>query len=536
MKFGSVPIEKAEGGMLAHAVVANGRRFPKAHRIDTGDIDAFRDSGIGEVIVAMLEPGDLDENTAASALAAAIDLSNIDIRPAATGRVNLHAKTAGVFTVRADLVNAVNAVDPAVTLATLAANAAVEAGQMVATLKIIPFAVSGALIEKAAGILSSQRPFEVHSFQALAVGLVQTTLSGVKASVLDKTARITSTRLARSGSHLVRERRTAHAAPAVAEAISGLLAETDMAIVFGASAMCDFDDVIPAAIRLAGGTVIRAGMPVDPGNLLVLGTVGGKIVIGAPGCARSPRENGFDWVLDRLMAGVPVGGDEIARMGVGGLLMEISTRPQPREDRAADAAGNVHAVVLAAGRSSRMGGPNKLMARFDGEPLVVRVADRVLASKARSVTLVTGHQAERLQDALQDRAVAIVRNESYASGLASSLKAGIAALPSGSSGCLVVLGDMPHVESADLDRLITAFEAAGGAQIVRAVHAGKRGNPVILPRSLFAQVALLDGDVGARQIVESAGIGVIDVEIGAAASVDVDTADAMAQAGGILAD
>ncbi len=104
-----------------------------------------------------------------------------------------------------------------------------------------------------------------------------------------------------------------------------------MVIVFGASALCDFDDVIPAAIRAAGGEVLRAGMPVDPGNLLVLGRLGETPVIGAPGCARSPKENGFDWVLDRLIAGLDVTSDDIAGMGVGGLLMEIPTRPQPRE-------------------------------------------------------------------------------------------------------------------------------------------------------------------------------------------------------------
>ena len=123
---------------------------------------------------------------------------------------------------------------------------------------------------------------------------------------------------------------------AVADAIKDLLAASDMAIVFGASAMCDFDDVIPAAIRAAGGEVIRAGMPVDPGNLMVLGRIGGKTVIGAPGCARSPKENGFDWVLDRLLAGIDVTGRDIAGMGVGGLLMEIASRPQPRELRRAE--------------------------------------------------------------------------------------------------------------------------------------------------------------------------------------------------------
>src|SRR5690606_4239177 len=154
------------------------------------------------------------------------------------------------------------------------------------------------------------------------VGLVQTVLPGVKPSVLDKTARITEARLARSASRITREERPPHEAEHVADAIRAQAGDNDMVFVFGASAVCDEDDVIPAAIRSAGGTVSRVGMPVDPGNLLVIGHLDGKPVLGAPGCARSPKLNGFDWVIDRLIAGLEVTHEEIGAMGVGGLLME----------------------------------------------------------------------------------------------------------------------------------------------------------------------------------------------------------------------
>src|SRR5690606_29211781 len=144
---------------------------------------------------------------------------------------------------------------------------------------------------------------------------------------------------------------------------------SDMVLVFGASAVCDDEDVIPAAIRLAGGQVSRVGMPVDPGNLLVMGSVEGKQVLGAPGCARSPKLNGFDWVLDRMIADIEVTTDTIAGMGVGGLLMEIPTRPQLRENGGRKRPVAVWALMLAAGRSSRMGVGNKLLSKFDGETL-----------------------------------------------------------------------------------------------------------------------------------------------------------------------
>ena len=407
---------------------------------------------------------------------------------------------------------------------------------MVATVKIIPFAVQSALVDTVAKLCAGREAFTVKPFRAMKVGLVQTVLPGVKDSVLAKTLKVTEARLARSGGRVTAERRTEHDEADVAEALTALAGDNDMVVVFGASAMSDPDDVIPAAIRLAGGEVVRAGMPVDPGNLIVVGKFHGKPVLGAPGCARSPKENGFDWVLDRLIAGIDVSDVDIAGLGVGGLLMEIPTRPQPREMPRGARPVRVDAIVLAAGRSSRMGGPNKLMALFEGRPLVRLTAETARASRAGEVVVITGHQHERVASAFVRLDVRLAHNADYQSGLASSLKTGVRAISPDALGALIMLGDMPGVTSADLDRLIAAFGKSGGAAIVRATHGGKRGNPVILPRALFPEIAKLEGDTGARHIVESQGNPVIDVEIGAGASVDVDTPEAMRLASGVLQD
>ncbi|HWK65570.1 MAG TPA: molybdopterin-binding/glycosyltransferase family 2 protein [Rhizobiaceae bacterium] len=534
MRFGPVAIRNAEGAILAHSTAAGDRRLRKGHRIGPDEIAGLMQAGVTEIVAAVLEPGDLTEDEAATRVASSMIVSGIDVKAAATGRVNLHAREAGVFVVDKQLVDAVNAVDPAVTLATVPHYAAVEKGQMVATVKIIPFAVPGAVVEKVISLCAAREAFSVKPFRPRKLGIVQTMLPGVKDSVLDKTVRVTEGRLARSGSHVVGERRTRHDESAVADAIAALADESDVIVIFGASAMSDPDDVVPAAIREAGGEVLRAGMPVDPGNLIVLGSLDGKPVLGAPGCARSPKENGFDWVLDRLIADIPVSADDVAGMGVGGLLMEIATRPQPRELPKRRAAPKVYAVILAAGRSSRMGGPNKLLARFGDEPLVRLTAGRAIGSRTSGTVVVTGHQEERVRAALEGLPVVIVSNPDFASGLASSLKAGIAALPDDAAGALILLGDMPGVGSADIDRLVAAFTAAGGTSVVRATHEGKRGNPVLLPRALFPAVATLEGDTGARHLVEADGLSVVDVEIGEGASIDVDTPDAMHLAGGVL--
>lgn len=533
MKFGPVPVAKAQGALLAHATPAGGRRLKKGHVLAADDIAALKTVGVGSVVVASLDEGDLGEDEAARRIAAALQTRNVETRPPATGRVNLHASAAGMFTVDRALIDAINAIDPAITIATVAEHAAVAAGQMVATVKIIPFAVASDLVGEVTMLCEGREAFAVHAFQPKRVGLIQTMLPGIKPSVLDKTTRVTQARLSRSGSFLSGEKRTAHDEAELGAAIADAAADSDLVLVFGASAVSDADDVIPAAIRRAGGRVERFGMPVDPGNLLVLASVGDVAVLGAPGCARSPKENGFDWILDRLVAGLPVDSAMIAGMGVGGLLMEIPTRPLPRE-RAASGKPSVHAVLLAAGQSSRMGGPNKLMAEFDGEPLLARTAGRVLASRAQGTVIVLGHQADRARAALEGLPVGVVVNPDYATGLSSSLKAGIRALPIEAAGALVVLGDMPGVTEADFDRLIAAFEASGGRSIVRATFNGKRGNPVILPRSLFVAVEALSGDTGARHIVESGAAEVVDVEIGEGAFLDVDTPEAMRVAGGVL--
>jgi molybdenum cofactor cytidylyltransferase len=535
LKFGPIPVAKAEGAILAHATMAGDIRLKKSRRLTGQDIEALRQAGVATVVAAVLAPDDLDEDAAATAIAASFNSRGIEARQAATGRVNLHAREAGVFTVDKARIDAVNRVDPAITVATLAQYAPVLAGQMAATVKVIPFAVPQAVVGQVIALAQAGEAFAVHPFRPCSVSLIQTTLPGLKDSILDKTARATEHRLARSGSRLSEEIRIPHRTDELTSAIRRSAARGGMIVIFGASAVSDPDDIVPEAIRNAGGSILRIGMPVDPGNLLVLGQLNGRPVLGAPGCARSPKENGFDWVLDRLMAGLDVGGEDIAGMGVGGLLMEIPSRPQPREAPAARKTPGVHAVLLAAGRSSRMGGPNKLLASFEGAPLVRRVAERILASRAGGTVAVVGHQADRIGEALSSLDLKLVHNPDYASGLSTSLRAGVEALPAAADGALIALGDMPAVSTPDIDRLIGAFAAAGGTSIVRATHDGKRGNPVILPRALFAEVTKLGGDTGARQIVEAGGAAVIDVELGAAASLDVDTPEAMRLAGGVLA-
>ena len=220
---------------------------------------------------------------------------------------------------------------------------------------------------------------------------------------------------------------------------------------------------------------------------------------------------------------------ELMGMGVGGLLMEIVTRPQPRAKPDAESEERkVAAIVLAAGRSTRMGGPNKLLAEFDGKKLVRIVAEQARASKASEVIVVTGHQAELVEQALAGLDVRFVRNPDYAGGLASSVKTGIAAVADAVDAAVVCLGDMPMVSRELLDRLIDAFEPDRGNLIVVPVSDGRRGNPVLWSRRFFKELMTLDGDVGARHLIARHTEAVAEVAVnGDGAFLDIDTPQAL---------
>ncbi|RRD26362.1 4-diphosphocytidyl-2C-methyl-D-erythritol kinase [Brucellaceae bacterium VT-16-1752] len=534
MVFGTTPLDEALNAILVHRLVVGGRSFPKGHVLDAHDIEFLRKEGHDSVVSAQLEAGDVTENDAAAQIASAISAKGIICSAATTGRVNFLAREAGVFTVNRKLVDAVNFIDSSITLATLREFDRVRAGQVVATIKIIPYAVPESSVAAVLELCHDQNMLGVESFSGCTVGLVQGTDTALKTSVLNKTRQALEARLTVNLGAVATELRVAHAAEPMACAIQNAAAVSDIVVVFGASAVADKNDVLPSSIRKAGGTVTYVGMPVDPGNLLVLGEIDSKPVIGAPGCARSVKENGFDWVLDRLMAGMSVMPKDIAAMGVGGLLLDSPARIAPRDGRAKrkrDIA--VMIAVLAAGQSSRTGGANKLLAIFDGKPLVRRSVGNAVEADRGRVIAVTGHMADEIAASLRGLDVSIVHNPAYALGLASSIKAALGAAPADCDGLMIHLGDMPAVSAQHIRMMIDRFRQHDGNAVIRAVtDEGERGNPVIIPHQLFEAISALSGDVGARHIIVASELPIVDVPIGSAARIDVDTTEAVVNAGG----
>ena len=529
MKFGPVAPAEAVGGTAVHTIRQGSLVLKKGTLIGPEEAAALERAGIPTIVVARLEPGDVSEDDAAAEIAAAIAGPGIRVDRAFTGRCNLFADSAGVLVADKDAVDRLNRIDEAITIATLAAYKPVVEGEMIATVKIIPFAVAAAPRDAALALAMASHPIiRVAPYRIRKLGVVSTLLPGLSPKIVDKTLRVTAERIAPAGANIIAERRVPHDQAALAASIEEVLNDgAELVIVFGASAIADRRDVIPTAVEAVGGRIEHFGMPVDPGNLMLVGSVRNRPILGAPGCARSPKENGFDWILMRLLAGLRVGREDITGLGVGGLLMEIITRPQPR-DEPVTSGKRIAAVILAAGRSTRMGGSNKLTAEIAGKPLVRIAAEQALASRADPVIVVTGHQRESVAPALAGLDVRLVHNPDFAEGLGTSLKAGIAAVPAEADGAVVCLGDMPQVTAGLIDRLIAAYDAQKGALVVAPTRAGQRGNPVLWSRRFFPDLMAVTGDVGARHVLANYTEAVVEVPVQeAGAFVDVDTPEAL---------
>lgn len=328
MKFGPVPLSRAEGAVLAHSVALPGGRLRKGKVLKRADLDTLEAAGLTEVTVARLEPGDVPEDAAAERLARALvpDPQAVGLRrgAAATGRVNLHALAPGLAEVDAAKIDALNAIHPMITVATVAPWRRMAARGMVATVKIIAYAVPEAALARACAM--GRDALRMRPVQIASAELIQTVVGQDDG---EKGQRAIQTRLDRLGVAMAPKHLVRHETAALADAIAG--SKAGAIFILTGSATSDICDVAPEALRAAGGEVVHYGMPVDPGNLLFYGTLQGRPVVGLPGCARAPAMNGADWVMERLLCGVPVTPRDIAGMGVGGLLKEIPTRPRPRE-------------------------------------------------------------------------------------------------------------------------------------------------------------------------------------------------------------
>ena len=329
MIFAEVALEEAEGAILAHSVACCGRLLKKGTCLTPEHLSALHASGAKRVTVARLEADDVEENKAADVLAEALmDESGEGLKRTSsfTGRVNLIATGAGVVEQDVERMIKMNKVDPMISCATVPQYQQMSVGGLVATVKIISYSVPKVNLQKACSLARGAIRLRSPKLQTAAL-LISETEGGAG----DKGLSAISARLEVLGIFLKYVERVPHDTQSIAQTLNNI--DTDLVLILTSSATSDINDTAPAAVRLAGGEVTRFGMPVDPGNLLFLGSLRDKPVIGLPGCARSPALNGADWILSRISCGVACDDNSFAEMSVGGLLKEIPTRPQPRRPK-----------------------------------------------------------------------------------------------------------------------------------------------------------------------------------------------------------
>ena len=495
-----------QGLVLAHRQNFADGSIAKGTLLTANHLAELGAAGIDRLICARPDAGDVHEDEAAERLAGLLAPDNLDFTRAATGRVNMKVPRQGLIRYERTLIRAINEIDERITFALVQHNQLLARGQMAATLKIIPFFVPDSSLQQIENLLAGAPAFGFHPLKTAQVALIQTRIPGQADRLFAATKKVTADRLAMLECEVMASPVCAHNKYQVAEQIqSCATGGADIILLCGGSAIIDRQDELPEAVIEAGGQVIQLGLAVDPGNLLMFAKVGDVPVIGMPGCARSPKLNGLDWVLQLVLADIEMTRGEFADMAAGGLLMEIASRPLPRAiatkpqqpDRLAG-------IVLAAGQSSRMGPDNKLLAEFAGKPLVRYVTEVMLGAGLEDLTVVIGHQADQVAAALADLPLHLLFNADFAAGQGHSVAAGVSALDGAVTDALIALGDMPLISPEMVQNLVEAHLACDDHQrrITLPSCDGKRGNPVIWGGAFFPELKQLRGDTGGRQVLQ----------------------------------
>ena len=336
MKFGPVPLAQAAGKILGHNIAGAGgqRLLRKGRPLSEADLQTLADLGRASVYVAELAPDDVGENDAARRVAQALAGPGLRLPGAASGRANALAAALGLLRVDVERLNQLNEHE-GLTVATLAAHSPVRHNQIVATVKIIPFALPETTVRAAEAIGALGGPMlRVDALPARSVSVIFSGSPALRDKLIADFAPLLE-RLEGLGAQVASldfvplEDESGEAALAVALQ-TRQAAGTQLIVLAGETAIMDRHDLVPRAVERAGGRVEALGAPVDPGNLLMIAYLGEVPIVGAPGCARSRRVNIVDWVLPRLLAGDRLTRGDLTGLGHGGLLEEAPERPMPR--------------------------------------------------------------------------------------------------------------------------------------------------------------------------------------------------------------
>jgi hypothetical protein len=322
MKVEKVPIAQAIGHILVHNQAGpDGRKIlKKGQRLREEDLATLHALRQEAVYVAILTDEDIDENEAARRLGEIMVSEGITASSATTGRVNLIAQKRGLFKVDMEALLVFND-RPDITLATIPNNSLVQPKTIVGTIKIIPYSVPRADLEVAEAIAKQRRLVMLKPFVVQKAALIITGSEAARTKVVEAFTPALRERLTSYGTEMIEGPYVAEDEAKISEALKWALdTGAGMVLIAGETSIMDVDDVTPRAIKAIGGEIIHHGVPVEPGNLLLLAYHDDIPILGAPGCARSKSYNVVDMVLPRLAAGERLGRRDLIELGHGGLL------------------------------------------------------------------------------------------------------------------------------------------------------------------------------------------------------------------------
>lgn len=493
MKFGAVPIDEAHGCVLGHTHRLGTMILRKGTMLNAEHLALFRAHSYMEVTVARLAQSDILENQAAAEIAAGLIDAQLMRTHAIAGRCNIRACVDGLLCYDIQQLDELNSMDWRVTVAAKSPFAVVHTDQVVVTVKIIPYSIPQALMEQV--IEKARNCFRIRAFIPHEVALILSKNPSSNPRAMLRAIAAQEARVQALGSSLGRVAYCAHTTESVVEKLKEVYKEGwDLILFLGASAVVDEYDIFPRAIRESGGEVLHIGMPVDPGNMLVLARIEETSVIGIPGCARSTKKSGFDWVLQRLLCKSSMTRQEIMRMGAGG-LRSTPTRISSRTKHT-----KIGAVILMAGTSSRMGQSNKLLAKIDGVPIGRHVVHKVQESGIYPIVVVTGHESEKIREMLDGLDVYFIHNDQYDEGMGSSIRKAFSSIHGWDAG-MIMMGDMPFVRVRMLMSIKEAYLNHGHPLVVP-LNNGNKGHPVLFSSSYFTELQSCGGDTGARGILK----------------------------------
>ena len=330
MFFGEVNTKLSLNGILSSSIKVtknkNIIKISKGTIIDSNVVDLLLMNNIEKITCAILDEDEVDENTAVYEISKKIinsENSYIKIQDTKRGRCNLISNIDGLISFLPDQLFAINSITNDIGVSSLKAFSRVKKNQIVASIKAIPFGIKEKKLQNI--INAAKNCFKILPFQKKNIHLIQTTNQNISTKILKKTVEVTKDRLSSCGINQIVEKKCFHEKQSISLQLNKSINENaDIILIFGISAICDINDVIPQAIKEINGKILRLGMPVEPGNLMLLAEIKFSkkniSIIGMPACARSKKENGVDWVLWRKLCDLKISSDDINHMGNGGLL------------------------------------------------------------------------------------------------------------------------------------------------------------------------------------------------------------------------